>query len=337
MKKCLLLASMLLLATSSFCQWTPGNLKDEFGDATTEKYLVYSSKNASFTKEGRTNVSKTPLQVNIKVFKNPKSEECPHSLSFELLVTASGKTINSTTTYESKAELYVKLSNDRLVSCPLFATSTDLRVLLNTDEKELIDLLLVESKPIRCLIMIDSKHTIARYNFTIDPTGFTAAFNKQLAISNSTKPVILTSASMQELTRKLEVNAKDTTGAGIIHVSASDIQLNTKQNDDKPVYGVEQMPQFPGGVEEMLKFIRDNLRYPNEVGEIDVEGRVTIRFVVNRNGDVTDVTIIRGLEPSFDKEAIRIVKMMPRWIPGRQNGRNVPVYYTLPIVFKLQK
>ena len=71
--------------------------------------------------------------------------------------------------------------------------------------------------------------------------------------------------------------------------------------------------------------------------EVGIEGRVTIRFVVSRTGDVTDVTVIRGLDPSCDKEAVRVVKMMPRWIPGRQKGRNVPVYYTLPVVFKLQK
>ncbi|HET9571420.1 MAG TPA: TonB family protein [Bacteroidales bacterium] len=107
--------------------------------------------------------------------------------------------------------------------------------------------------------------------------------------------------------------------------------------EEKPVYGVEQMPQYPGGDEELLRFIRDNLKYPAVAAEVGIEGRVTIRFVVSRTGDVTDVTVIRGLDPSCDKEAVRVVKMMPRWIPGRQNGRNVPVYYTLPVVYKLQK
>lgn len=120
-------------------------------------------------------------------------------------------------------------------------------------------------------------------------------------------------------------------------VDIADLEDHKVVIEDKPVYGVEQMPQFPGGDEELLKFIRDNLHYPAVAAEVGIEGRVTIRFVVNRNGDVTDVTIIRGLDPSCDKEAVRVVKMMPRWIPGRQNGRNVPVYYTLPVVYKLQK
>jgi len=120
-------------------------------------------------------------------------------------------------------------------------------------------------------------------------------------------------------------------------VDIADLKDHQVVIEDKPVYGVEQMPQFPGGDEELMKFVRDNLRYPQIASEAGVEGRVTIRFVVNRNGDVTDVTIIRGLDPSCDKEAVRVVKLMPRWIPGRQNGRNVPVYYTLPVVYKLQK
>ena len=107
--------------------------------------------------------------------------------------------------------------------------------------------------------------------------------------------------------------------------------------EDKPVYGVEQMPQFPGGDEEMMKFIKDNLHYPPVAAAVGIEGRVTIRFVVSRNGDVTDVKVIRGRDAACDKEAVRVVKLMPKWIPGRQKGRNVPVYYTLPIVYKLSK
>ena len=105
---------------------------------------------------------------------------------------------------------------------------------------------------------------------------------------------------------------------------------------DKPVYGVEHMPMYPGGEEELLKFIHDNLHYPKVAAEVGIEGRVTIRFVVNRIGEVTDVKVIRGIDPSCDAEAVRVIKMMPNWTPGRQNGKNVSVYYTLPIVYKLQ-
>jgi protein TonB len=78
------------------------------------------------------------------------------------------------------------------------------------------------------------------------------------------------------------------------------------------------------------------LKYPTIAAENGIQGRVTLRFVVSKTGEITDVNIIKGLDPSCDKEAVRVVKTMPKWIPGKQNGRNVPVYYTLPVVFRLQ-
>jgi len=100
---------------------------------------------------------------------------------------------------------------------------------------------------------------------------------------------------------------------------------------------VEEMPQFPGGDEELLRYIAANLRYPTVAQEMGVEGRVTLRFVVNKSGDVGSVEVIRPLDPSCDKEAVRVIKSMPRWIPGRQGGRAVSVYYNIPILFKLNK
>lgn len=145
--------------------------------------------------------------------------------------------------------------------------------------------------------------------------------------------------SMDELSNtKATISVADVQGTDDEKgVDIADLKDHQVVIEDKPVYGVEQMPQFPGGEEELLRFIKDNLKYPAVAAEVGIEGRVTIRFVVNRNGDVTDITVIRGLDPSCDKEAVRVVRMMPRWIPGRQNGRNVPVYYTLPVVYKLQK
>lgn len=106
--------------------------------------------------------------------------------------------------------------------------------------------------------------------------------------------------------------------------------------EEKPYTVVEQMPQFPGGDGELLSFIAKNLRYPTISQENGVQGKVYLRFVVSKNGTVGDVNVIRSLDPYCDKEAIRVIKMLPKWIPGRQNGMNVPVYYTIPITFKLQ-
>ncbi|NDW17948.1 energy transducer TonB [Dysgonomonas sp. 216] len=106
---------------------------------------------------------------------------------------------------------------------------------------------------------------------------------------------------------------------------------------EKPFVSVEQMPQFPGGQAELMKFISNNLKYPTIAAENGIEGRVIIRFVVSANGSVQNIEIQRGLDSSCDKEAVRVVKMMPKWIAGKQNGRAVPVYFTLPVLFKLQK
>lgn len=105
---------------------------------------------------------------------------------------------------------------------------------------------------------------------------------------------------------------------------------------EKPFTTVEQMPSYPGGEVEMQKFIRDNLKYPVVAQESGIQGRVTIRFVVTKDGNISDVTVLRGIDPSCDREAVNVVKKMPKWIPGKQNGRAVPVYFTLPVVFRLQ-
>ena len=114
------------------------------------------------------------------------------------------------------------------------------------------------------------------------------------------------------------------------------------QNDDKivpsekPYTTVEQMPSFVGGESEMQRFISQNLKYPIVAQEAGIQGRVTVRFVVSRTGDIEDIEIMRNLDPSCDREAIRVIKSMPRWVAGKQNGKEVSVYFTLPIVFRIK-
>ena len=99
---------------------------------------------------------------------------------------------------------------------------------------------------------------------------------------------------------------------------------------------VEKMPQYPGGEKELMNFIGRNIRYPIIAQENGIQGRVIVRFVVSSTGKVSDVQVLRSLDPSCDKEAVRVIKMLPEWIPGEQNGEKVAVYYTLPITFKLK-
>lgn len=98
---------------------------------------------------------------------------------------------------------------------------------------------------------------------------------------------------------------------------------------------VERMPEFPGGEAAMNQFISRNIRYPVIAQENGIQGRVVVQFVVNTDGKIVDVEVVRGVEESLDKEAVRVVKAMPPWNPGRQGGKNVRVKYTLPIRFRI--
>ena len=108
-----------------------------------------------------------------------------------------------------------------------------------------------------------------------------------------------------------------------------------KDNEEEPYTAVEQMPQFPGGPSELMKYISTNLRYPEDAKRDKTEGRVIARFTVKKDGSIGDVNIVRGVSPSLDAEAVRVLSGMPRWEPGMQNGKAVPTLYTVPVVFRI--
>lgn len=103
-----------------------------------------------------------------------------------------------------------------------------------------------------------------------------------------------------------------------------------------PVISVEEMPSFPGGDAERQRFLAEEIKYPKEAEENGIQGMVYVQFVINSKGNITDVKILRGIGGGCDEEAIRVIKMMPQWKPGRQNGKTVRVLYNMAIGFKLQ-
>ena len=109
-----------------------------------------------------------------------------------------------------------------------------------------------------------------------------------------------------------------------------------KEEETKVFDVVEQMPSFPGGPSALMQYLSSNIKYPVVAEENGVQGRVVCTFVVERDGSITDVRVIRSVDPSLDKEAVRVVKSMPKWIPGKQNGSAVRVKYTVPVTFRLQ-
>ena len=108
----------------------------------------------------------------------------------------------------------------------------------------------------------------------------------------------------------------------------------TKKND--MVFDVvEVMPQFPGGQIAMLKYIMENIKYPEQAMKEGIQGRVTVRFIVEKDGSISDVKPILSVHPLLNKEAVRVVKSMPKWSPGKQNGKPVRVRFNVPVMFKL--
>jgi len=99
---------------------------------------------------------------------------------------------------------------------------------------------------------------------------------------------------------------------------------------------VEEQAEFPGGDAARLAFLRDNIKYPVVAQENGIQGRVTCQFVVNADGSIVDIVVLRGLDPSLDKEAMRVIGLMPKWKPGKQRGKAVRVKFTLPVTFRLQ-
>lgn len=108
----------------------------------------------------------------------------------------------------------------------------------------------------------------------------------------------------------------------------------TKKND--MVFDVvEVMPQFPGGQIAMLKYIMENIKYPEQAMKEGIQGRVTVRFIVEKDGSISDVRPVLSVHPLLNKEAVRVVKSMPKWSPGKQNGKPVRVRFNVPVMFKL--
>ena len=107
-------------------------------------------------------------------------------------------------------------------------------------------------------------------------------------------------------------------------------------NDDTVYRSVEQMPRFPGGEAALMKYLESHIKYPPEAAENNVQGHVIVQFVVKKDGSIGEVKVVRSLEENLDKEAIRVIKSLPMFTPGRHDGKAVSVWYTLPVPFKLK-
>ena len=124
----------------------------------------------------------------------------------------------------------------------------------------------------------------------------------------------------------------------VLCLMTANAQKTVVSQSNQNVYDqVEQMPEFPGGMPAMIEFLQTNIKYPKDAIKQDVGGKVMVMFVVETDGSISNVRVARKVFPSLDEEAVRVVKTMPKWKPGKEKGRLVRVNYTLPVVFSIKK
>lgn len=133
-----------------------------------------------------------------------------------------------------------------------------------------------------------------------------------------------------------EVQTSEETGKAV-EVKYVPVEVVEEDPEENVVFQVvENMPEFPGGMGALMQFLGKNIKYPTIAQENGVQGRVIVQFVVNKDGSIVDPVVVRSVDPYLDKEALRVIKSMPKWKPGMQRGKAVRVKYTVPVTFKLQ-
>lgn len=142
----------------------------------------------------------------------------------------------------------------------------------------------------------------------------------------------------EEVETKFEINVEDDQSQRQVQAYVPPPPPQPKQEEvtEEIFVVVEEQPEYPGGNVAMMQFLSDNIRYPVIAQENGIQGRVICNFVVERDGSITDAQVVRGVDPSLDREALRVIQQMPKWKPGKQRGSAVRVRFTLPVVFRLQ-
>ncbi len=174
-----------------------------------------------------------------------------------------------------------------------------------------------------------------------------------LATVQVTQIAIVDADKVKNEVMDMETQKEDNTARGVVNQEGSDdadkfkaVQeqvvvkepepVEEKPKEEKIFVAVEQPAEFPGGTAAMMKWLNNNIRYPEAAQQNDIQGKVVVNFVVEKDGSIAQVKIAKGVDKDLDREAIRVVKKMPRWQPGKNNGVPVRSYFNLPVTFRLQ-
>ena len=185
-------------------------------------------------------------------------------------------------------------------------------------------------------IKLEPERTLEKVNSSIK---FTAPVIKKDNLVNEEEEIKLDEIEKSnKAIGAFTVEGNDEVGGEVLKVKEEIAQPEPpKHEEDNKVFEVvEQMPSFPGGYAALMQWLGSNMKYPTIAAENNVQGRVIVQFVVEKDGSITDVHVAKSVDPSLDKEASRVVKAMPKWIPGKQNSSPVRVRFTVPVTFKLQ-
>ena len=155
----------------------------------------------------------------------------------------------------------------------------------------------------------------------------------EVAPINETLEIVADDADVEETV----IASSEETGTAV-EVKYVPVTVVEEEPEEQTIFEVvEQMPEFPnGGMAGLMQFLSKNIKYPTIAQENGTQGRVTVQFVVNKDGSIVDAKVIRGVDPYLDKEALRVIGTMPKWKPGMQRGKPVRVKYTVPVMFRLQ-
>ena len=204
----------------------------------------------------------------------------------------------------------------------------------------------------KVVAFIGDEHTFRNFNknedlpdpivIEIPPTPIVESikFLEMIVVDDSQvteEDMILTQEALSETKAVIAgiTHEGNTDGLGFVITDVFPEVIETPKDVDAIVDYVEQMPYYPGGDSEMMSFLYKNLTYPVIDLELGTQGTVIVRFVVEKDGSIGTVDVLRPLSSNCDKEAIRVIKKMPNWIPGKQNGVAVRVYYTIPVRFRI--
>ena len=152
-------------------------------------------------------------------------------------------------------------------------------------------------------------------------------------------PLAFALVFMNSCKRKPKVQKQEMEGTRVVvkAESAEDTaQIKNVESTEKTFEVVEQMPTFSGGDAALMKYLSENIKYPKAAEKAGEQGRVVVNFIVEKDGAISNVNVVRSVTPTLDAEAVRVIKAMPKWVPGKQDGQSVRVKYNVPVSFRLQ-